>query len=30
MTDASAYTPPDVWIWEKDDSPQWRYTRRGI
>src|ERR1700729_4243417 len=26
MTDASAYTPPDVWICEKDDSPQWRYT----
>src|ERR1700727_792180 len=26
MTDASAYTPPDVWIWEKDDSPQWRYS----
>jgi len=25
MTDASEYTPPEVWIWEKDDSPNWRY-----
>ena len=19
------YTPPEVWVWEKDDSPKWRY-----
>src|ERR1700751_1971851 len=26
MTDTPAYTPPEVWIWEKDDSPKWRYS----
>ena len=25
MTDTPAYAPPKVWIWEKDDSPKWRY-----
>src|SRR6185369_13088456 len=25
MTDTPQYTPPDVWVWEKDDSPKWRY-----
>jgi hypothetical protein len=25
MSDASEYTPPEVWIWEKDNSPKWRY-----
>jgi len=25
MTDTPEYTPPEVWAWEKDDSPQWRY-----
>src|SRR6201996_9701311 len=32
MTDTSDYTPPDVWVWEKDDSPKWRYgnTNRPI
>ena len=25
MTDTSEYTPPEVWIWEKDNSPKWRY-----
>ena len=25
MTDTPAYTPPEVWVWEKDDSPKWRY-----
>ena len=19
------YTPPEVWVWDKDDSPKWRY-----
>ncbi len=25
MTETSDYTPPDVWVWEKDNSPNWRY-----
>ena len=25
MTDTPAYTPPDVWVWETDDTPNWRY-----
>jgi glutathione S-transferase len=25
MTDTSAYTPPEVWVWEKEDTPNWRY-----
>src|SRR5262245_48643681 len=24
MTDTSQYTPPEVWVWEKGDSPNWR------
>ena len=32
MTDTPEYTPPEVWVWEKDDSPKWRYgnTNRPI
>ena len=26
MTDTSEYTPPDVWVWEKGDTPNWRYS----
>ena len=26
MTDTPQYTPPEVWAWEKDDSPKWRYS----
>ena len=26
MTDTPTYTPPQVWVWEKDDSPKWRYS----
>src|SRR5579862_199447 len=26
MTDTPPYTPPDVWVWEKNDSPNWRYS----
>src|SRR5258705_8979184 len=26
MTDTPEYTPPDVWVWEKADSPNWRYS----
>src|ERR1700750_856671 len=26
MTDTSQYTPPEVWVWEKSDSPNWRYS----
>src|ERR1700753_2315009 len=26
MTDTPQYTPPDVWVWEKNDSPNWRYS----
>jgi GST-like protein len=25
MTDTSDYTPPEVWVWEKNDDPKWRY-----
>ena len=25
MTDTSEYTPPEVWVWKKDDTPSWRY-----
>lgn len=24
MTDTPQYTPPEVWVWEKDDSLKWR------
>src|SRR6204780_3252168 len=32
MTDTPAYTPPEVWVWEKNDGPNWRYgnTNRPI
>src|SRR5215475_1154869 len=26
MTDTPEYTPPEVWVWEKGDSPKWRYS----
>jgi GST-like protein len=26
MTDTPEYTPPEVWVWEKGDSPSWRYS----
>ena len=26
MTDTSEYTPPEVWVWEKENSPNWRYS----
>src|SRR6516225_5681436 len=26
MTDAPEYTLPEVWVWEKDESPKWRYS----
>jgi GSH-dependent disulfide-bond oxidoreductase len=26
MTDTPQYTPPQVWVWEKADSPKWRYV----
>jgi GST-like protein len=26
MTDTPQYTPPEVWVWEKSDSPNWRYS----
>ena len=26
MTDTPEYTPPEVWVWEKNDSPSWRYS----
>ena len=26
MNDTTAYTPPEVWVWAKDDSPKWRYS----
>ena len=26
MTDTPEYAPPEVWVWEKDDSPKWRYV----
>jgi GSH-dependent disulfide-bond oxidoreductase len=25
MTDTPEYAPPEVWVWEKDSSPNWRY-----
>ena len=25
MTDTPDYTPPEVWVWEKADTPNWRY-----
>ena len=25
MTDTPEYTPPEVWVWDRDDSPKWRY-----
>ena len=25
MNDTTAYTPPEVWVWEREDSPKWRY-----
>src|SRR6478609_4110413 len=32
MNDTPQYTPPEVWVWEKDDSPNWRYghTNRPV
>src|SRR3954464_14256472 len=32
MTDTPEYTPPEVWVWEKDDNPNWRYghTNRPV
>jgi GST-like protein len=32
MTDTPQYTPPDVWVWEKEGGPNWRYgaTNRPI
>src|SRR5207253_8231928 len=32
MTEIPAYTPPDVWVWEKEGGPNWRYgaTNRPI
>src|SRR3954464_9522420 len=32
MTDTPEYTPPEVWVWEKEGGPQWRYgnTNRPI
>ena len=26
MTDTTEYKPPEVWVWEKVDSPNWRYS----
>src|SRR5215216_6574640 len=26
MTDTPEYTPREVWVWEKGDSPNWRYS----
>jgi hypothetical protein len=26
VTDTPEYKPPEVWVWEKDDSPNWRYS----
>src|SRR5688500_668514 len=26
MTDTTQYMPPEVWVWEKGDSPNWRYS----
>src|SRR5882757_1376461 len=29
MTDTPEYTPPEVWVWEKDHSPKWRYGNQN-
>ena len=29
MTDTPEYTPPEVWVWEKDGSPNWRYANQN-
>ena len=29
MTDTPEYTPPEVWVWKKDDSPKWRYVNQN-
>src|SRR5215203_6933417 len=26
MTDTTQYTPPEVWVWDKSDNPNWRYS----
>src|SRR4051812_43624786 len=26
MPDTPQYTPPEIWVWEKGDSPNWRYS----
>ena len=26
MSDTPQYTPPEVWVWEKGDAPNWRYS----
>ncbi|HTP90799.1 MAG TPA: glutathione-dependent disulfide-bond oxidoreductase, partial [Xanthobacteraceae bacterium] len=26
MTDKPEYMPPDIWVWEKNDTPNWRYS----
>ena len=30
MNDTSGYTPPEVWVWEKGDSPSWRYSNSEL
>ena len=30
MTDTTPYTPPDVWVWEKGDSPNWQIGRAHV
>ena len=32
MIETPQYTPPEVWVWEKGDSPNWRYgnTNRPV
>src|SRR5437868_12065126 len=27
MTDKPEYMPPEVWVWEKGDTPSWRYSK---
>src|SRR5262245_56728490 len=27
MNEIAKYTPPEVWVWEKNDSPEWRYSK---
>src|SRR3954451_9456933 len=29
MTDTPEYTQPEVWVWEKDNSPKWRYGNQN-